>query len=68
MKEATEILRRVLVIALALFVFFVVLPFVLKAAGFAVAFLIWLAVQLLYLAVVVAICYLILVAIRALLR
>ncbi len=68
MKEATDVLRIIGMIVLALFVFFVILPFVLKAVGFAVAFLIWLAIKLIYLAVVVAICYLILVTIRALLR
>jgi len=68
MKEATDVLRKILIIVLALFVFFVVLPFVLKAVGFAVGLLIWLAINLIYLAVIIAVAYLILVCIRAVLR
>jgi hypothetical protein len=58
-------------ILLAIFVLSVTIPLVFKAVGvtFAVlGFLVWLAMQLIYLVVVIAIAYLLLVGIRALLR
>jgi len=68
MKEAKDILRIVGMILLGLFVFMVVLPLVAKIAGMTFVFLIGLAITLIKLAVVLAIGYLILVGIRALLR
>jgi hypothetical protein len=71
MKEAQDVLRVVGVILLGLFVLVVGVPLVLTAAGITLGilgFLLWLAVALIKLAVVVAIGYLILVGIRALLR
>jgi hypothetical protein len=75
MKEARDILRLVGMVLLGLFVFIVVVPFVLalvfKAIGITLAivgFFISLAVLLIKVAVVLAIGYLILVGIRALLR
>ncbi|HYK20200.1 MAG TPA: hypothetical protein VEV42_05670 [Pyrinomonadaceae bacterium] len=75
MKDARDVLRLVGMILLGLFVFIVVVPFVLtlvfKAIGVTLAvvgFFIGLAVLLIKVAVVLAIGYLILVGIRALLR
>jgi hypothetical protein len=71
MKEAKDVLRVVGVILLGLFVLMVVGPLVMTAAGITLGilgFLFWLAVALIKLAVVIAIGYLILVGIRALLR
>jgi hypothetical protein len=68
MKEAKDILRIVGMILLGLFVFMVVLPLVAKIAGMTFVFLIGLAITLIKLAVVLAIGYLVLVGIRALLR
>lgn len=71
MKEAKDVLRIVGVILLGLFVLVVGVPLVLAAAGVTlgiIGFLFHLAVMLIKLAVVVAIGYLILVGIRALLR
>jgi hypothetical protein len=71
MKDAKDVLRVVGVILLGLFVLAVGVPLVLAAAGITlgvVGFLFHLAVMLIKLAVVVAIGYLILVVIRALLR
>ena len=68
MKEAKDILRIVGMILLGLFVFIVVLPLVAKIAGMTFVFLIGLAIALIKLAVVLAIGYLVLVGIRALLR
>ena len=72
MKDARDVLRIVGMILLGLFVFLVVVPFVLTLV-FGVTFtiisvLISLAVLLIKVAVVLAIGYLILVGIRALLR
>jgi hypothetical protein len=71
MSEAKGVLRVVGIILLGLFVLAVGIPVVLTAAGITlgiIGFLFHLAVVLIKLAVVVAIGYLILVGIRALLR
>jgi hypothetical protein len=71
MKEAKDVLRVVGMILLGVFVFAVGMPIVLTVAGIAtgiISFLISLAVLAIKVAVVLAIGYLILVGIRALLR
>lgn len=71
MKDARDVLRVVGMVLLGLFVFTVGVPFVLKVAGITVGIitvLIGLAILLIKVAVVLAIGYLILVGIRALLR
>lgn len=75
MTEVRETMRVVGLILLGLFVLIVGIPLVLAAAGLTVgitlhifSFLFWLAVSLIKLAVVLAIGYLALVGIRALLR
>ena len=71
MSEAKGVLRVIGMILLGLFVLAVGIPVVLTAAGITlgiIGFLFHLAVILIKLAVVVAIGYLILVGIRALLR
>ena len=68
MKEAKNALRIAGMLLLGVFVFVVVVPFVLSAVGFVISSLIALAVLAIKVAVVVAIGYLILVGIRALLR
>ena len=68
MKEAQDILRVLGIIVLGLFVLVVVVPLALKVVGITLGILVGLAVALIKLAVVLAIGYLILVGIRALLR
>lgn len=71
MKDAKDVLKIVGMILLGVFVFAVGLPLVLTVAGVAttiISFLIGLAIALIKIAVVLAIGYLILVGIRALLR
>lgn len=71
MKDARDVLKIVGMIFLGVFVFAVGLPLVLTLAGVAttiISFLIGLAIALIKIAVVLAIGYLILVGIRALLR
>ncbi len=71
MKDAKDVLRIVGMILLGVFVFTVGVPLVLKVAGITIgiiATLISLAVLLIKVAVVLAIGYLVLVGIRALLR
>jgi len=71
MKDAKDVLRVVGMLLLGLFVFLVAVPFVFKAVGITlgiISFLISAAVLLIKVAVVLAIGYLILVGIRALLR
>jgi len=71
MKDARDVLRIVGMILLGLFVFTVGVPLVFKVAGITlgiISVLIGLAVLLIKVAVVLAIGYLILVGIRALLR
>jgi hypothetical protein len=63
-----DVVRIVGIIFLALFVLVVVLPLVLQVIGVAVTGIIWLAVKLIQLAVALAVGYLILVGIRALMR
>jgi hypothetical protein len=68
MKEAADLVRGVAIVILVLLVLFIGVPFVLAALGIVVGFLITLAVILIRAAVVVAIIYLIIVGIRAVLR
>ena len=71
MKDAKNVLRIVGMILLGLFVFTVGVPLVLKLAGLTfgiITILIGLAVLLIKVAVVLAIGYLVLAGIRALLR
>ncbi|HET6648034.1 MAG TPA: hypothetical protein VFH01_11965 [Pyrinomonadaceae bacterium] len=68
MKEAQDILRVLGIIVLGLFVLVVAVPLALKVVGITLGILVGLAVALIKLAVVLAIGYLILVGIRALLR
>jgi len=71
MKEATDVLKIVGMILLALFVLAVGVPLVLAAAGVALGilgFLVSLAITLIKIAVVVAIIYLIIVGVRAVLK
>ena len=71
MKDAKDVLRIVGMILLGVFVFTVGVPLVLKLVGLTfgiISILIGLAVLLIKVAVVLAIGYLVLVGIRALLR
>ena len=71
MKEATDVLKIVGMILLALFVLIIGVPIVFKLAGIAlgiIGILIWLAVHVIYLAIALAIIYLIIVGIRAVLK
>lgn len=71
MKEATDILRVVGIILLAVFVIAVGIPIVLTAAGLTlglIKILFGIAVFVIKLAVVIAVAYLILVGIRAVLK
>jgi ABC-type transport system involved in cytochrome bd biosynthesis fused ATPase/permease subunit len=71
MREATDVLRIVGIILLGIFVLAVGIPLVLTAAGIAlgiVGILFSIAVGVIKLAIVLAVCYLILVGIRAVLR
>ncbi len=71
MKETKDVLRVVGYILLALFVLIVGIPLVFKLAGITlgiIGFLIWLAVHVIYLAIIAAVIYLIVVGIRAVLR
>jgi hypothetical protein len=68
MKDARNLLRIVGMILLGVFVFAVVLPLALKVVGITLGIIIGLAVLLIKVAVTLAIGYLILVGIRALLR
>lgn len=71
MKESKDVLRIVGIILLALFVLVVGIPLVFAAAGFTLGIfklIFSLAVLLIKLAVVVAVVYLILVGVRAMLR
>ena len=71
MKEATEIFRVVGILLLAVFVIAVGIPIVLTAAGLAlgiVKIFFGIAVLVIKLAVIIAVGYLILVGIRAILR
>ena len=68
MKETQDVLRVVGIVLLGFFVLVVGVPLLLTAAGIALGFLFSLAVAVIKLTVVIAIGYLILVGIRALLR
>ncbi|MDQ1637366.1 MAG: hypothetical protein QOF62_705 [Pyrinomonadaceae bacterium] len=71
MKDATDVLRIVGIILLGIFVFAVGIPLVLTAAGITlgiIKILFGIAVLVIKLAVVLAIAYLILTGIRALVR
>lgn len=68
MKDGKDILRIIGMILLVVFVFFVVLPVALKLVGITLGIIIGFAVLLIKVAVTLAIGYLILVGIRALLR
>jgi uncharacterized membrane protein len=68
MKNGKDVLRIVGMILLGVFVFAVVLPIALKVVGITLGIIIGLAVLLIKVAVTLAIGYLILVGIRALLR
>jgi len=68
MKDARNILRIIGMILLVVFVFTVVLPLALKVVGITLVFISSLAVLLIKVAVTLAILYLGLVGIRALLR
>ena len=68
MKNGKDVLRIIGMILLGVFVFFVVLPVALKLVGITLGIIIGFAVLLIKVAVTLAIGYLILVGIRALLR
>lgn len=68
MKDARNVLRIIGMILLVVFVLAVVLPLALKVVGITLGFIIWFAVLLIKVAVTLAIAYLVLVGIRALLR
>lgn len=68
MKDAKEMLRIVGIILLGLFVLVVGVPLVLTAAGIVVGTIISLAVLLIKVAVTLAVIYLVLVGIRAVLK
>lgn len=71
MKDATDVLRIVGIILLGIFVFAVGVPLVLTAAGITlgiIKILFGIAVLVIKLAVVLAIAYLILAGVRALVR
>jgi hypothetical protein len=68
MRNGRDIWRVAGMIVLGVLVFLVVLPLALKVVGLTVGFIIGLAVLLIKVAVTLAIGYLVLVGIRALLR
>jgi len=68
MRDTRNFFRIAGMILLGIFVFAVVLPLALKVVGITLAFIIGLAVLLIKVAVTLAIAYLCLVGIRALLR
>ena len=68
MKDAKDILRIVAMVLLGLFALTVVLPLVLSAVGIVVGTVTFIAIKLIKLAVVLAVIYLILAGVRALLK
>jgi len=68
MKDTKDMLRIVGIILLGLFVLIVGVPLVLTAAGIVVGTIVGLAVLLIKVAVTLAIVYLLLVGVRALLK
>jgi hypothetical protein len=68
MRNGRDILRIAGMIVLGLIVFFIVLPLALKVVGITLGIITGLAVLLIQVAVTLAVAYLVLVGIRALLR
>ncbi len=68
MKDSKDVLRIVAMVLLGLFALTVVLPIVLSALGFVVVTVVSVAVGLIKLAVVLAVIYLILAGVRAVLK
>ncbi len=68
MKDAKDIMRIVGMILLGLFVVVVVVPFVFAAAGIIIGGFVKLAVLLIKVAVTLAVIYLVLAGVRALLK
>ena len=68
MRDVKDLLRVVGIILLGMFVLAVVVPLVLTAAGIVVGTVVSIAVLLIKLAVFLAVGYLVLVGVRALLR
>lgn len=68
MKDAKDMVRIVGIILLGLFVLVVVVPLVFAAAGIAVAAFVKLAILLIKVAVTLAVIYLVLAGVRALLK
>jgi hypothetical protein len=68
MKETTDVLKTVGMVLLALFVLAVGVPLVLALAGVVLGFLVTLAVWVIKIAIVMAVIYLIVVGIRAVLK
>jgi hypothetical protein len=68
MKDVKDMLRVVGIILLGLFVLIVGVPLVLMAAGIVVTTIVGLAVLLIKVAVTLAVIYLVLVGVRALLK
>jgi len=68
MKETTDVLKIVGMVLLALFVLAVGVPLVLALAGVVLGFLVTLAVWVIKIAIVMAVIYLIVVVIRAVLK
>ena len=68
MKDAKDIMRIVGIILLGLFVLFVAVPLVFAAAGIAVAVFVKLAILLIKVAVTLAVIYLVLAGVRALIK
>ena len=68
MKDAKDILRIVGIILLGLFVIAVVVPLVFAAAGIAVVAVVKLAILLIKVAVTLAVIYLVLAGVRALIK
>lgn len=68
MREAKDVFRIAGVIVLSLIVLIFIVPLLLKLVGITLGILIHLAISVIYVAVALAIGYLVLVGIRALLR
>ncbi|HLM55344.1 MAG TPA: hypothetical protein VK422_04400 [Pyrinomonadaceae bacterium] len=68
MRDSKDILRVVAMVLLGLFALTVVLPLLLSAVGIVVGTVTFVAIKLIKLAVVLAVIYLILAGVRALLK
>ena len=68
MRDSKDILRVVAMVLLGLFALTVVLPLLLSAVGIVVGTVTFIAIKLIKLAVVLAVIYLILAGVRALLK